>query len=220
MIRISAAVVLGVSLALAATLPAQATPNHSGVCAPLDSGKTDVAGNHQTVIVDAPEGFLISGYCVKAGSTKQGLGPESFTLSDPVSSLTIAHSSGKDISHYSLSYVPVVEEPPYVPPVVECGEWEVPGILDEHGNPTGCVSNHPCPGLEAPECAPVVVPEEPAEPVIPVEPVTPVETVDLPTIPVSAELARTGSTPPIIPIGIASLLLAVGAFLIRRKARA
>jgi len=43
--------------------------------------------------------------------------------------------------------------------------------------------------------------------------------IQLPTVPVSAELARTGSSP-LVPAGIASLLLAVGGFLLRRKVRA
>lgn len=59
---------------------------------------------------------------------------------------------------------------------------------------------------------PVVPPVDP--PVTDEEPFVPVQ---LPTLP--AQLAFTGSSP-LIPIGIASLLLAVGAFLIRRKSRA
>lgn len=54
---VAVAGVAGVGLALGTTLlPAQATPNEQ-VCAPLDSGKTDVTGDHKTVTVDASEGF-------------------------------------------------------------------------------------------------------------------------------------------------------------------
>jgi len=63
--------------------------------------------------------------------------------------------------------------------------------------------------IEANKCVVIVPPVEP-----PVE--TPSE---LPTVPVTAELARTG-TPPALPIGFASVFLAVGAFLIRKAARA
>ena len=59
---------------------------------------------------------------------------------------------------------------------------------------------------------PVVPPVDP--PVTDEEPFVPVQ---LPTLP--AQLAFTGSSP-LVPAGIASLLLAVGTFLIRRKARA
>ena len=59
---------------------------------------------------------------------------------------------------------------------------------------------------------PVVPPVDP--PVTDEEPFVPVQ---LPTLP--AQLAFTGSSP-LVPAGIASLLMAVGAFLIRRKARA
>jgi hypothetical protein len=65
------------------------------------------------------------------------------------------------------------------------------------------------------ECPPVVVPPIEEPPVV-----VPSSDVQLPTIPVSAELAYTGSSSPIIPIGIASLFLAVGAFLIRKAVRA
>lgn len=98
---------------------ANATPPHDGVCTALDSGKIDVSGSHETLTVEAPDGFLIDGYCVKAGSINQGLGPEYFTLTTPVAELTFGHSSGKDISHYSLSFtpVPIVQPTPEVVPI-------------------------------------------------------------------------------------------------------
>ena len=48
--------------------------------------------------------MLITGYCVKAGSIHQGLGPEYVTVNPPVASMTITHSSTKDVSHYSFSW--------------------------------------------------------------------------------------------------------------------
>ena len=70
---------------------------------------------------------------------------------------------------------------------------------------------------------PVVTPPVVESPVVesPVEPTTPVAAFvpqQLPTLPVT-ELAYTGSSP-LIPAGIASLLLAVGGFLLSRKVRA
>ena len=68
-------------------------------------GKIDVVGIVKSITVTAPEGKLIAGYCVKAGSAKQGDGPESFVLQPPVEEITFGHSSGKDISHYTIVFV-------------------------------------------------------------------------------------------------------------------
>ncbi len=68
------AVVL-VSWGTAALSSADAVENNQ-VCSGLDSGKIDVSGEK---LVDhgqlPPPAMLISGYCVKAGSTKNGKGP-------------------------------------------------------------------------------------------------------------------------------------------------
>jgi hypothetical protein len=81
-----------------------------------DNGtKVDVVGDHATVEVTAPDGFLISGYCVKAGSARQGDGPELVVVDPPAATVTISHSSGKDVSHYTIDVVPVpttTTEPP------------------------------------------------------------------------------------------------------------
>lgn len=117
---------LGV-LALAATfgfagvMPAQATPHvREDVCLELDSGKIDTVGDPLSVTVTAPEGMVITGYCVKAGSINQGDGPIYFDgLS--LTSLVISYPSGKAVSHYSVSYGPalVEEEPVEEEPVEE-----------------------------------------------------------------------------------------------------
>ena len=62
-----------------------------------------------SIQVTAPEGQLITGYCVKAGSANQGYGPEYVTVDPPASSVTITHSSGKDVSHYVVSYTTAPE---------------------------------------------------------------------------------------------------------------
>ncbi|MDQ0574868.1 hypothetical protein [Agromyces albus] len=74
------------------------------VCDPLDTGHLK-ADNAVSYPITAPEGKLIAEVCVKAGSTKQGNGPEYTTLPTPSATTTIAHSSGKQISHYSVRYV-------------------------------------------------------------------------------------------------------------------
>ncbi|MFI6427463.1 hypothetical protein [Promicromonospora sp. NPDC050880] len=77
-------------------------------------GKVDITeGEPTSITVSAPEGYLISGYCVKAGSAKQGLGPEYIEVDPPASEVTITHSSGKAISHYTL--VTVKAEPTPTP---------------------------------------------------------------------------------------------------------
>lgn len=81
---------------------ATATTNNE-VCKPLDSGKIDLGGNLQSITLHAPEGKVITGYCVKAGSTKHGDGPKYITGLKSTS-VTITYPGGKAISHYSLSY--------------------------------------------------------------------------------------------------------------------
>lgn len=87
--------------------PALADQPADQVCSPLDSGKTDVVGAHETVTITAPLNQLISGYCVKAGSINQGNGPEYVTVDPPVKTITFGHSSEKDVSHWSASYVAI-----------------------------------------------------------------------------------------------------------------
>jgi hypothetical protein len=75
------------------------------VCTGLTSGKIDVSGDATTLTLTAPDGYLISGYCVKAGSANQGDGPEYYTVDPPLASVDISHLSGKAISHYSYTLV-------------------------------------------------------------------------------------------------------------------
>lgn len=99
---------LGTAAALAGTpdtASSQAGQANDQVCPEGDSGKIDVSGSNASLTLTAPEGKLISGYCVKAGSANQGLGPEFYPVNPPAKSVTISHSSGKDISHYSLTFV-------------------------------------------------------------------------------------------------------------------
>jgi hypothetical protein len=109
---------VGSALLLVAGLMAlgagQASAGNDGqVCDGLDSGKIDVSGSHLTLEVAAPAGQLIDGYCIKAGSVQQGLGPKQVTLDQPVQSLTIVYPAAtKSISHYALSYVPATTATP------------------------------------------------------------------------------------------------------------
>lgn len=97
------------SMALLAVLVAlavgvgSAASSDTGVCAEGDSGKVDVYGEDATLTLTAPDGYVITSYCVKAGSAKQGLGPETYTVDPPAQVVVISHSSGKAISHYSFT---------------------------------------------------------------------------------------------------------------------
>ena len=85
------------------------------VCPDMDEPKTDVDGEHQTITLVAPEGKLISAYCVKAGSARQGEGPKIVELDEPVAEVTIAYPTGgkcRAISHYAVEYVDAPEPSP------------------------------------------------------------------------------------------------------------
>jgi LPXTG-motif cell wall-anchored protein len=109
--RVAIAVLAGVAtLGLAA---GSASADEEATC-PND-GKIDVGGEQTSIVVTAPEGKLIAGYCVKAGSANQGEGPEDHVVDPPAAEVTITHSSGKAISHYRIIYVdvpPPTTQPP------------------------------------------------------------------------------------------------------------
>lgn len=111
---------LALTMGVATVLPAAASDDQ--VCDGLDSGKVDVTEDVTSITITADEGQVITGYCVKAGSAYAGDGPYYVTdLSE--TAVTIVHPSGKEISHYSVSYGPaeVPDEP------TEPGEVIVPG---------------------------------------------------------------------------------------------
>jgi len=102
----------GVALLAASSAQATGAGSHDNdqVCSGLDSGKIEVSGDKLSITVTAPDGMLISGYCVKAGSTNAGDGPHYVTLTSPQKTLTLTYTDSdgkpKALSHYSLSYVP------------------------------------------------------------------------------------------------------------------
>ena len=98
--KLIAALLIVSGLAFGIAHNVHATPD---VCEPLDSGKIDTVGDPASVTVTAPAGKVIIGYCAKAGSAQSGGGPEYFRVK-PTTTLVIAHSSGKDLSHYSVRY--------------------------------------------------------------------------------------------------------------------
>lgn len=86
------------------------TTAESRVCSA--EGKVEVSGEQTSVTVTAPEGMVITGYCVKAGSKNQGNGPVVVTLDEPATTVTITHPSGKAISHYTVFYGPTPSPTP------------------------------------------------------------------------------------------------------------
>ena len=102
--KLIAALVVLASCAVVLTVGvAPAISSGSLACPAGTSGKIDVSGDDTTLTITAPDGYVITGYCVKAGSAKQGNGPESYVVDPPVTSVVISHSSGKGISHYSYT---------------------------------------------------------------------------------------------------------------------
>ena len=105
---LSVAAVISISGTAIATAPALATNDNSGVCAGQHLTPNDGKNDEATETYTAPAGYLISGYCVKAGSDKQDDGgPEYVTVNPPAATITISHSTGKDVSHFSVTLVPV-----------------------------------------------------------------------------------------------------------------
>lgn len=119
------------SPAVAFAAPIAAAPvaiTGDGATCPKD-GKVDVKGEQATLEVTAEPGYLITGYCVKAGSDKQGDGPVDVVVDPPAATVTISHPSGKAISHYTLVTVkagptpePSPSEPSQEPSVVPSDE--------------------------------------------------------------------------------------------------
>ena len=104
--RILAAAAVAGMVFLGGAMPASAAPAAGQLCPTWDSGRIDVTGNVTSITLTAPAGLVITATCVKAGSANQGLGAE-ITHYDPgVTSVTIWHTSGKELSHYSVMYGP------------------------------------------------------------------------------------------------------------------
>ena len=138
----------------AAALPAA----HDGqVCPPLDSGKVDTTGDPATVTVTAPDGYAVGTVCIKAGSVNQGNGPEFTETDHEATSVTLGHSSGKAVSHWSANFVPLLADPDPEPP--DGPVDPTPPPPDEAPDPTTEATDvapvAPAPAPVAPAPAPV-----------------------------------------------------------------
>lgn len=169
--------------------PVAVQADNDQVCEGLSTGHIEVTGDQTSITITAPEGMLIASYCVKAGSANQeGGGPETYPVDPPASSVTIAHSSGKEISHYSVSYV---AKPPVSPPP-----------------PAG-----PPPAGPPPAGPPPAGPPPAGPPVVPVAPVAPVG-----TQPLAATGATTALVPLFAGVAAAMLGAGALLFLRARRA--
>lgn len=79
-------------------------------------GVTISVVDEKTVHFDIPDGSTVE-VCVKAGSAKQGNGPEYTTLT---ADADVVHASGKELSHVSVVSVsgPTPEPTPTEPPIL------------------------------------------------------------------------------------------------------
>lgn len=103
---LAAGAIAGLALLGGGLAPANAAPPVGQLCPEWDSGRINVADGIATLEITAPDGLEITAVCVKAGSASQGLGAQ-ITYYDPSQlSVTLAHYSGKDLSHYSVMYGP------------------------------------------------------------------------------------------------------------------
>jgi hypothetical protein len=135
--------------AAAGTVGAQNTQ----VCPDLDTGKIDPPGDPTSVTITAPEGQVIVQVCVKAGSAQQEEGPEFFNFDPGVTETTVSHSSGKEISHYSVQFAdappPTTAAPPTTaPPVTQAAPPPPPPP------PPGPAAAPPAPRAQAPAARP------------------------------------------------------------------
>lgn len=79
--------------------PAQATTVSPG-CAPLSSGQVDPNGQPTAVAAIAPQGHLVTGYCVQAET-----GAATYVeLAAPTTWFVVRHPSGKPVAHYSYAW--------------------------------------------------------------------------------------------------------------------
>ncbi|WP_423463159.1 hypothetical protein ACO229_25445 [Promicromonospora sp. MS192] len=87
--------------------PVAITGNHgNGQETCPEEGKVELDGEQTSVVVKAPDGMVITGYCVKAGADSSDAGVERVDLNPPVTEVTIEPESGKGISHYTVFYAP------------------------------------------------------------------------------------------------------------------
>ena len=160
----------GLALGVATPAPASAAPGNGD---DLDSGRVVVPGNADRVTVAAPAGQLVTGYCVKSAGLKGTTGaPEYVVLEKPVASLSLKHTDGGNLTHYSLTLSPVAPTPTPTPTPVPTPE----PTPEPTPVPTPEPTPEPTP-VPTPEPTPVPTPEPTPTPTpVPTPEPTPVPT--------------------------------------------
>ncbi|GAA1861229.1 LPXTG cell wall anchor domain-containing protein [Myceligenerans crystallogenes] len=167
-----------------------------------EEGKVEVNGSKTSITVTAPEGQVITGYCVKAGSEQQDLGAETVTVDPPATSVTITHSSGKDISHYTVFFAAAPSPSPTPSPTPSETPSATP-TLSATPTPSATPSAEPTPpGTPAPE-PPDEPGDEPDDGTVP----PPVDDDELPMTGAGPEVAYTLIALALAGIGTALLVL-------------
>lgn len=102
-LAVSAAVAVITLLSLLLAAPASAdTATPVGQCSSGDRSYSSVGA--ASVTATAPEGYRITSFCVVG---RGNAGAETHTLSTPQRSTVVAHSSGKQLESYSVTYVQI-----------------------------------------------------------------------------------------------------------------
>jgi hypothetical protein len=130
------------------------------VCPDMDVAKTDVKGETGTLTLTAPEGELVSAYCLKSGSGD--LGPKLVVLDEPVAEIVVAYPAGgkcKAISHYAVEYVDAAAEASTAQAPARAEVRHAPAKVAHEGSPGDVVEEI------AGKPAPAATPQETSTPV-------------------------------------------------------
>jgi hypothetical protein len=173
-LAVAAAAALSVFAFAAFATSGVGTGGKGGGCTP-ESARIDVPGENMTWEVTAPEGKLISGYCVAGGGTSQLVTVDPAAEKVVISSAGLLNKGGKQpaISHYILILVDKPQEPVLVD-LFACVEGEVALIATvEESEVEAYIEKYAANGIEATTDADSLAcgtPEEPEEPEDPKDP--------------------------------------------------
>ena len=154
--RIAMMAAAGAVALVVMAMPHGADAADEKVCPDYDTGHLSAGNDLASFTYTAPEGRSIVALCVKAGTEKQGDGPEAFGVDEGATSVTFRHSTGKDISHSSVkltdkAIVPIPTVPPPPPPPTTTPPRCLEGFFYHAGE-----------GVCYPGSTPVVAPPAPA----------------------------------------------------------
>ena len=97
--------VLALGVPIVSIQAGSGSPNEQ-VCPNFSTGQIE-ANDAPSVTYTAPEGQLITAYCVKAASENQGDGPVIVQVNPPRSSITFSYPDRDAVAHYSIQLTSV-----------------------------------------------------------------------------------------------------------------